>query len=174
LIVKLPRVSIATLIAVVVLLAVDCALLRNPFGGTDAAMMTLCTLPMGNLLLFGLYVSYVRSRRGERTLFLLGFELFGWAAVFALLYACNAFTAQLDVLLLPVYVPVREVFMDNLPFELMRSVDPTFVVAHKISTAMGLLAVSMVLTALCSLVAFAGGWTFYRLGRASRRTVSSP
>jgi hypothetical protein len=45
---KPPHVAIATLIVLIVFLAADCAVLRNPFGGNDAAMLVLCALPMAN------------------------------------------------------------------------------------------------------------------------------
>jgi hypothetical protein len=51
---KPPRIAIATVIVLTVLLAVDCALLRSPFGGNDAAMLRLCALPMANLMVLGL------------------------------------------------------------------------------------------------------------------------
>ena len=93
--VKPPRIAIATVIVLIVLLAVDFALLRSPFGGNDAAMLRLCALPMANLMVLGLYLSIVRSRRGEKYPFLLGFEVFGWAALAAFLYGCDAFPASL-------------------------------------------------------------------------------
>jgi hypothetical protein len=46
--VKPPRIAIATVIVLIVLLAVDCALLRSPFGGNDARMLRYCAIPMAN------------------------------------------------------------------------------------------------------------------------------
>jgi hypothetical protein len=166
---KPPRVAIATLIVLIVLLAADCALLRSPFGGNDAAMLRLCTLPMANVLAFGLYLSIVRSRRGEKAPFVLGFEVFGWAALAAFLYGCEAFPESLSLGLSPIYFTVNNLCMDNLPFETMQSLDPTFTVTHKIATAVSLAAVSLVLTALLSIVALVGGGVVQRLRRNAER-----
>jgi flagellar biogenesis protein FliO len=62
--------------------------------------------------------------------------------------------------------------MDNLSFEAMKSLDPTFAVAHKIATAGALIVVSLVLTALFSLIALVGGWLVRRLRRAAGRLVN--
>jgi hypothetical protein len=157
-------------IVLIVLLAVDCALLRSPFGGNDAAMLRLCALPMASVLVFGLYLSIVRSRRGEKYPFLFGFEVLGWAALAAFLYGCEAFPASLSIGLSPNFFTVHYLCMDNLPFEVMQSLDPTFTVTHKIATAVSLAAVSLVLTALLSIVALVGGGIVRRLqGTAQRR-----
>jgi hypothetical protein len=171
---KSPRVAIATLIVLIVFFAVDCALLRNPFGGNDAAMLRLCTIPMANILAFGLYLYVVRSRRGEKDPFLFGFALFGWAALAAFLYGCEAFPASLSLAFLPIASAVQAMCMDNLSFEAMKSLDPTFTVAHKIATAGSLIVVSLVLTALFSLIALAGGWLARRLKGTARHLVNPP
>jgi hypothetical protein len=162
---KPPRVAIATLIVLTVILAADCALLRNPFGGNDAAMLRLCTIPTANVLAFGLYLSIVRSRRGEKAPFLFGFEVCGWAALAAFLYGCEAFPASLSMAISPIFSTVHNLCMENLPFEAMKSLDPTFTVTHKIATAVSLSAVSLVLTALFSIAALVGGWVVHRLQR---------
>ena len=102
--IKPPRVAIATLIVLIVLLAADCALLRSPFGGNDAVMLRLCTIPMANILAFGLYRYFVRSRRGEKDPFLFGFEVSGWAALAAFLYGCEAFPESLRMGLSPIFL----------------------------------------------------------------------
>jgi hypothetical protein len=162
---KPPHIAIATVSVLIVLLAVDCALLRSPFGGNDAAMLRLCALPMASVLVFGLYLSIVRSHRGEKYPFLFGFEVFGWAALAAFVYGCEAFPASLSIGLSPIFFTVHYLCMHNLPFEVMQSLDPTFTVTHKIATA-----VSLVLTALLSIVALVGGGIVRRLqGTAQRR-----
>ena len=64
--------------------------------------------------------------------------------------------------------------MDNLPFEAMKSLDPTFTVTHKIATAVSLSAVSLVITALFSIVAFVGGRVVHRLKGTAERPVNAP
>ena len=171
---KPPRVAIATLIVLIVILATDCALLRSPFGGNDAAMLRLCAIPMANILAFGLYLSIVRSRRGEKAPFLFGFEVSGWAALAAFLYGCEAFPASLSMGLSPIYFTVHSLCMDNLPFEAMKSLDPTFRVANKIATAVSLSAVSLALTALFSIVALVGGWVVHRVKGTAGRVANAP
>ena len=172
--IKPPRVAIATLIVLIIILATDCALLRSPFGGNDAAMLRLCAIPMANILAFGLYLSIVRSRRGEKAPFFVGFEVSGWAALAAFLYGCEAFPASVSMAILPIYFTVHNLCMDKLPFEAMKSLDPTFVVAHKIATAMSLTAVSLALTALFSIVAVVSGWVVRRVKGTAGLVVNAP
>ena len=83
---KSPQVAIAMLMGLVLLLAVNCALLRNPLGGDpDVVILRRCTIPTANVLAFGLYLYVVRSRRGEKAPFLFGFAVFGGAALAAFL-----------------------------------------------------------------------------------------
>jgi hypothetical protein len=161
--VSIRRVSIATMMVVVVLLSADCAILRHPFGGNDAAMLSLCALPMTNVLAFVLYLYVVRARRGEKVPFLFGFEVSGGAALALFLYGCGAFPTLLSMACSPIFFTVHALCMDNLPFETMKSLDPTFTATHKIATGVSLLAVSLVLTGLFLLVALAGGWVVRRL-----------
>ena len=80
---KPPRVSIATLMAAVMLIAIDCAVLRSL--RTDTSFVAVASsgiLPMASLLAGGL-VLLVRGLwwRGECHPFLVGFEAFGVAAL---------------------------------------------------------------------------------------------
>jgi hypothetical protein len=80
---KPPRVSIATLMAAVMLIAIDCAALR--LLRTDKSVVAVAfsgILPMASLLAGGL-VLLVRGlwRQGECHPFLVGFEAFGVAAL---------------------------------------------------------------------------------------------
>jgi hypothetical protein len=172
--VKPPRVAIATLIVLIVRLAADCAILRSPFGGNDAAMLRLCAIPMANVLAFGLYLAVVRSRRGEKAPFLFGFEVSGWAALAAFFWGCGAIPASLSIGLSPIFFTVHNLCMENLSFEAMKSLDPTFTATHKIATAVSLSAVSLVLTALFSIVALVGGWVVHRLRGTAERPVNAP
>jgi hypothetical protein len=60
-------------------------------------MLRLCTIPMANVLTFGLYLYVVRSRRGEKDSFVFGFAVFDFTALAAFLYGCEAFPASLNV-----------------------------------------------------------------------------
>ncbi len=51
----------------------------------------------------------------------------------------------------------------------MKSLDPTFTAAHKIAIAVSMLAVSLILTGLCSLIAVAGGWVVRRVKRTAEQ-----
>ncbi len=118
---------------------------------------------MVNVLVFGLYLSVIRSRRGEKTPFLFGFEVFGWAALAGFFYAWGEFSESLVAAFSPIFVSVHTLCMNNLSFETMKSLDPTFTAAHKIAITVSMLAVSLVLTGLCLIVALAGGWVVRRL-----------
>ena len=141
---KSPQVAITTLMGLVLLIAVNCALLRNPPGGDpDAAMLRRCTIPMANLLAFGLYLYVVRSRRGQKNPFLFGFAVFGLAALAAFLYGCEASPMALILAAMPIVSPIRRMFKDT--------------VAHEYAIAVSLTVLSLVLTALFSLIALVGG-----------------
>jgi hypothetical protein len=129
---------------------------------------------MANVLAFGLYLSFARSRRGEKTPFLFGFEVSGWAALAVFLFGCEAFPGPLSMGLWPIFSTVHNLCMENLPFETMKSLDPTFTATHKIATAVSLSAVSLVLTALFSIVAIAGGWVARRLKGTAERPIVAP
>jgi hypothetical protein len=169
-----PRVSIATLIVVMALLAADCALLRSPFGGNDAAMLRLCILPMANVLAFCVYLALARTRRGEKASFLIGYVVAGCAASVVYLIGCDTYPFWLSMRLAPIYFPVNDICMNNLPYETMNSLDPTFTVTHKIATAVSLSAVSLVLTALFSIIALAGGFVVHRLKGAAQPRFDVP
>ena len=129
---------------------------------------------MANILAFGLYLSVIRSHRGEKDPFLFGFEVFGGAALSAFLYGCRAFPESLSTAFFPIYSPVRAFCMDNLPFETMKSLDPTFTLTHKIAIAVSLSVLSLVLTALFLIAALVGGWAIHRLKGTAERPVNAP
>ena len=85
------RRSIAGLMAVVVLVAVDCAAIRSPLRGQPltSILLLLGGLPMANILALDLLPALrARSGRGRPPRGLIGFELIGGAAL--LLYAIIA------------------------------------------------------------------------------------
>jgi hypothetical protein len=156
-----PQVAIATLMGLILLLAVNCALLRNPLGGDpDVATLRRCTLPMANVLAFGLYLYVIRSRRGQKDPFLLGFAVFGCAALAAFLYGCEASPMSLILAVLPIVSPIRRMFKDT--------------VAHEYAIAVSLTVLSLVLTVLFSLIALVGGCLTRRLKGAVGRLVNIP
>jgi hypothetical protein len=80
-----PRFSIAGLMAIVVLAALDCAAFRaltGPRNGLAGNLFAYGVLPMANILAFGLPpLPGWRPGRGELHPFWGGFEVFGWAAL---------------------------------------------------------------------------------------------
>jgi hypothetical protein len=145
-----PQVAIATLMGLIVLLAVNCALLRNPLGrDPDVAILRRSTIPMANVLALGLYLYVVRSRHGEKDPFLLGFAVFGWAAVAAFLYGCEASPMSLILAAMPIVAPIR------------RMVKTT--VDHEYAIAVSLTVLSLVLTVLFLFIALVGGCLIRRL-----------
>src|SRR4051812_23551968 len=85
---KVPRVSLATLAVVTAVLAVDFALVRWVFDGEPnfAKAVAIGFIPIADALILGLY--RILRLRGRRHPFTLGFEVAGWLAVFAFAAAC--------------------------------------------------------------------------------------
>ncbi len=92
---RCPQISIALLMVIVAVFAVDFAVLQSASGGFGGCLVdqftwmheaTIVSLPMLNILTIGLFL---RRRRGRSRAFLLGFEVFGWLAIagFALDYS---------------------------------------------------------------------------------------
>src|SRR4051794_31380971 len=79
------RCSIAALMAVVVLVALDCVAIRTPLSGRSvtAGMLVLGGLPMANILAAGL-VPLLPDRSGRCGChrWLVGFEVVGWSTLF--------------------------------------------------------------------------------------------
>jgi hypothetical protein len=158
---KSPQVAITTLMGLILLLAVDCALLRSPLGGDpDVAILRRCTIPMSNVLAFGLYLYVVRSRRGEKDPFLFGFAVFGGAALAAFLYGCEASPMSLILAAMPIVSPIRRMFK--------------YTVAHEYAIAVSLTMLSLVLTVLFSLIALVGGCLTRRLKGTVGRPGNTP
>src|SRR4051812_20068138 len=80
--VKMPRLSIRTMIVLVVVVAANCAVLRYVLGGSierpGIEFGILGVMPTVNVLALGLYRM---SRRRDGLPFLIGFEAFGLLAV---------------------------------------------------------------------------------------------
>ena len=147
---KSPQVAIATLMGLVLLLAVNCALLRNPIAGDpDVVILRRCAIPMANVLAFGFYLYVVRSRRGEKDPFLFGFAVFGGAALAAFLYVCEASPTSLIQAAMPIVSPIRRMVTNT--------------VDHEYAIAVSLTVLSLVLTVLFSLIALVGGYLIRRV-----------
>ncbi len=107
---RLPRFSIAGLMALTALIALDCLATRVGWDSNDVrvALLYFGVLPWLNVLLIGLAVLRGRRRRGEPTAFLVGFEAFGWSVlvfsvtlIFGFTAACASAIEGLDRLLGP-------------------------------------------------------------------------
>jgi hypothetical protein len=114
------------------------------------------SLPMANLLLAGI----ASMGRGKpSTPFLLGFEAFGWLAVFAFFGCALARPASVETCLTPVLLLVPERSFD--------SAHPLILQTVRIGLAAGLLLAAELMIAL------AGGWLIQRIGRP-RSSASRP
>ncbi len=107
---RLPRFSIAGLMALTALIVLDCLATRVGWDSNDVRVATLYfgVLPWLNVLLIGLAVLRGRRRRCEPAAFLVGFEAFGWAVlafsvtlIFVFTAACESAIEGIDRLLGP-------------------------------------------------------------------------
>jgi hypothetical protein len=129
---------------------------------------------MLNILAFAFYRDRMLRWRGERRPFLVGFQVAGWMSVIAYLVWCWMAAERTSWLLVTFCEPIRRVCMDNLDFETMKRLDPTFALPWPISTFAALLGAWMILTGLVVLVAWLGGWIGRELLRPRHPIVGSP
>jgi uncharacterized protein YggT (Ycf19 family) len=104
------RFSIAGIMALTALIALDCLVTRAVWGFNDirVAMLYFGGLPWLNVLVIGLAVLRGRRRRNEPAAFLVGFEVVGWAMlvsfvtlIFASTLVCELVMGWLERLLNP-------------------------------------------------------------------------
>ena len=164
------RFSLSTVGLVVLLIAADLAAARSAIGANDEAILGRLALPMGNLLVLAFHRDRTLRRSGRREPFWVGFQTGGWAALVAYLVACRADPAAVSMPLARAFEPVRTAVMNNLSFEAMRQLDPTFRLAWLVATAALLLVASGALTVVMVAPALAAG----RLTRCGRRPAPYP
>ena len=90
---RLPRFSIAGIMALTALIALDCLATRAVWNVSDIRfiMLYFAALPWLNVLLIGLTVLRGRRRRGEPAAFFVGFEAVGWAVLMLFVILIFAF-----------------------------------------------------------------------------------
>jgi hypothetical protein len=159
-----PRLSIAWLIVCVLVAAFDLAVLSGP--NSDWAWLNLIALPMVNVLVLAHTSGRMRRRRGDEDPFLLGFQVAGWAALIAYLAWCRVRPEPTAEMLAVASEWIHWTVLDNLSFDAMQRLDPTFALAWKISMGARTVAVSAALTAAMLLIASSGGM-IVRRGRRS-------
>jgi hypothetical protein len=120
-----PRISMAMLLFVILLLGVDCALLAAALNGNHvSAHANVVALPMANVLLIvGWYHQQCR-RRGERKPFLLAFQIIGWATIILML---DILYTQYGIMMALVQFlePIRQVWLDSSPYQAAEPGSPT-------------------------------------------------
>jgi hypothetical protein len=177
--VKRFRVSIAGLMAVVALVAVDSAAVRTliaadyqvPMSATssmDLLGFALGVLPMASLLILVAMARLPRCiRRGEPATFLVGFEVFGWAVIFLFICLSALSPPAVGRLLDAAALPIGRVL---LPY-----------IAHApewVPMAIEVVLVVSILGLPELLVALFGGWLTRRLGLTvsieRRRALPTP
>jgi hypothetical protein len=140
---RIRRVSVGMIMAIVVLLAAQFAVVRH-FLFREGYLSALYIIPVVTVLGLGaLFVARDLYREGETTPFLVGFEFIGGAML--------CYTVQLSPIWVRFTIPVAELITAQLP--LLRGVRP---------------AGRLLVLALCSvpilLLALAGGWLATRIG----------
>jgi hypothetical protein len=144
--------SVLTLVACVLIAAVNFALLRDP-PENDRIWLRLAALPIVNTLA----IAHYRSRGGDRSPFLLGFQVFGWAALLMYLGLCSVRQLDMSMALARASEWVQVTTLDNLDFDTMKRRDPTFGLAMRISKRAQFAFASAVVTAMLLPVAVCGG-----------------
>lgn len=91
---RLPRFSIADLMALTILIALDCLAVRAAWHSNDNRVILIFfgALPLLNILVVGLPILGKKSRRREAVSFLVGFQVAGWLLFSMDLVAILAFS----------------------------------------------------------------------------------
>lgn len=151
-----PRISIAEIMVIVAIVAVDCLAIR---GTPDQVLYPLVFggFPFQIALIIGLQVLFGRRKRGDKSLpFLMGFEVVGWISLLVYVAVCFQAPMSLDQHLSRTLGPVLNAIGEP------RS--PTAHTVCRFGTAMAYL---MMLQLIPTLIA---GWVWTRL---SRKTLSN-
>jgi hypothetical protein len=150
------RTSIAALVVCVTILALDLAVLRR-FPTNDRVWLRVFSLPMLNILAFAFYRGRVVRCLGMPSPFLRGFQVLGWVAVVFYLAWCQNRPQGLSRALAIAFNPVYWLTLNNLDFDAMRRLDPSFGLANGISMAARGIAMAALVTGLLLLPAVIGG-----------------
>ena len=150
------RTSIATLCVCVTILALDLAVLRY-YPTNDRTWLGIFSLPMLNLLTFAFYRVRVRRQHGTPSPFLGGFQLLGWLAVVSYLAWCQIRPQEISWALAVAFERVHWLTLNNLDFDAMKRLDPSFGLAWRISKATQGLAAAALVTGVLLLPAVIGG-----------------
>jgi hypothetical protein len=105
--VKRPSFSIAEMMAIIAIVAMDCLIIRATQSNVTLVYVTLGGLPMQGALVIGLLLMYRRRRRLEKPLpFLIGFEVIGWIGHVIYVLLCIQAARRIDVHLLNTLEPL--------------------------------------------------------------------
>ena len=159
----MPRLSIRTMIVLVLVIAADCAVLRYVLGGAverpGIEFGILGVLPMVNVLALGLYRI---SHRGDGLPFLIGFEAFGLLAV-SIFAGCFIIT-PVDWLT-GLDRAIFGFFMGFEPYRALRTHADSSLSARSSVVAIGLTSIAALFTPPQLLIALAGGFLFRAIAR---------
>jgi hypothetical protein len=170
------RTSIATLVVCVTILALDLAFLRN-LPTNDRTWLRLFSLPMLNILAFAFYRGRAVRRLGMPSQFLRGFQVLGWVAVVSYLAWCLNWTQGHSRAFANAFNPIYWLTLNNLDFDTMQRLDPSFGLAHRISMATRGIAAAALVTGLLLLPAVIGGMIArhrHRKGSSSAVPIAQP
>lgn len=148
--------SISFLAFCILVAAFDLAALRV-YPASEQKWLDLFALPMVNILVFARLMDRSRRRRGQRSLFLLGFQFVGWVAVLSYLIWCMLQPQEVGYALAYASEWVAWITLNNLDYDTMKRLDPDFGLAWRISKASQGIAVSASLTFVMLIVAACGG-----------------
>ncbi len=144
--VKLPSFSIAEMMAIIAIIALDCLAIR---AGSPLTLYPLCFggLPMQLVLVIGLLLVLRRRSRKERQLsFLIGFEVVGWLGHLIFVAVCVQAAGSLDNHMVHVLRPLLAVT----GFQTYSAVDLTWRIALGLSYLTALQMVPALLGGLIS------------------------
>ena len=155
---KLPRLSIANLMAVVALIAIDISLIKSQ--DWYSLILLAGFLPLANILaISGLAAIRGALWRNEVTPFLFGFQVSGWTALFVYTIISN-YPSFVATSLMDLQLRLEDLICDNLVS--LRLISRMGLSDH--DKAIYLASLGFVYLVPQLLIALAGGWISSRLG----------
>ena len=104
---KLPSLSIAEMMAIVAMVALDCLVIRVASSGSAIPFFVVGGSPMQVALVIGLLLMFRRRRRMEKPFpFLIGFEVVGWIAHLVYVVLCLQAANSIDTYLRAILTPL--------------------------------------------------------------------
>lgn len=170
---KWPRLSIATLGVCILILALDLACVRY-FPTDERTWLSLFALPAMNILAISHYCNRKDRKLGTPSAFTRAFLPLGLVSVATYIAWCQVRPQRLSWALAAISYRIFWFTLENLSYDTMQRLDPTFTLAWKISKVVQALAATAIVTSIILLPASFGGIVMRQWNRDRTSILTRP